>query len=239
MLISPWVLYNPETHIMRTDNMNTTILELQPKQRQTRRQSNICSWHRVKISTDNFIELMGLRYRTEGENKLSLWVPASLFPENTASVSQGKAKRKRTVKRQAAKSEAPESGQSTQFTESPVIDLPLFLPIPLPPRKPTEVSQHSSTSDRQDFGGGQSLSYNASGPGQSSPSGPDIDLTVAENTTCKSPSASCYNSVVSPIIDLTAEDLSAQAESSAMGAQHHGKRQGIDTYNDDIIYISD
>ncbi|EDR01579.1 uncharacterized protein LACBIDRAFT_310609 [Laccaria bicolor S238N-H82] len=56
MLISPWVLYNPETHIMQTDNMNTTILELQPKQRQTRRQSNICSWHRVKISTNNFIE---------------------------------------------------------------------------------------------------------------------------------------------------------------------------------------
>ncbi|EDR15296.1 uncharacterized protein LACBIDRAFT_320988 [Laccaria bicolor S238N-H82] len=36
MLISRWVLYDPDTHIMRTDNMNTTILELQPKLRQTR-----------------------------------------------------------------------------------------------------------------------------------------------------------------------------------------------------------
>jgi hypothetical protein len=235
------VLYDPKTHIMRTDNMNTTILELQPKRRQTRRQSNIRSWLRIRISTDNFIELMGLRYKTEGENRLNLWVPATLFPENTASV---KAKGKRTVKRQAARLKVPEPGQSVQLTESPVIDLPLFLPIPLPPRKPAELSQHSSILDRLDFGGFGSSPYSASSLGHPSPSAPDIDLTVAENTTCKSPSASRYHNVAPPIIDLTTEDSSAQAESSAMGAHRHskhkdGKCKSIDTDNDDIIYISD
>ncbi|KIJ98068.1 hypothetical protein K443DRAFT_221497 [Laccaria amethystina LaAM-08-1] len=185
---------------------------------------------------------MGLRYKTEGENRLNLWVPATLFPENTASV---KAKGKRTAKRQAARSKVPEPGQSVQLTESPVIDLPLFLPIPLPPRKPAELSKESSILDRLDFGGFEPSPYNASSLGHPSPSAPDINLTVAENTTCKSPSACRYHNVAPPIIDLTAEDSSAQAESSAMGANHHskrkdGKHKGIDTDNrDDIIYISD
>ena len=157
----------------------------------------------------------------------------------SVTVRQGKAKNKQTVKQQAARLEAPKLGQSVQFSKSPVVNLPLFLPILLPPQKPTELFQHSSILDRLDFGGFESSSYDALNPGQPSPSTPDIDLTITKNTMCKFADTFLYQNVISHIIVLTVEDLSTQAKSSAMGTQHHSKHKGIDRYNDNIIYISD
>ncbi|KDR75967.1 hypothetical protein GALMADRAFT_67468, partial [Galerina marginata CBS 339.88] len=57
MLISPWVLYDSLTHIMRTNNLQTTICELQSKRRQTRHLSPIKFWYRVRISTEYFVKM--------------------------------------------------------------------------------------------------------------------------------------------------------------------------------------
>ena len=121
---------------MRTDNMNTTIMELQPKQRQTRRQSDINSWYRVRILTSNFVELMGFRYKIEGETTLKVWVPMALFPDSVVPVTLKKAKDKRTAKRHGAKLDAPRMDTippTGDGGESSIVDLPLFLPVPLPP----------------------------------------------------------------------------------------------------------
>jgi hypothetical protein len=91
---------------MRTDNMYTNVLQLQLKQRQTRHQSDIGTWYRVRVSTECFIKLMGLCYKTDGENKLNVWAPTVLFPQNVVPVGQNKTKKERTVKKRTTKPEA-------------------------------------------------------------------------------------------------------------------------------------
>ena len=215
---------------MRTDNMNTTIMELQPKQRQTRRQSDINSWYRVRISTSNFVELMGFRYKIEGETTLKVWVSTALFPHNVVPVTLNKAKDKRTAKQHGAKLDAPRMDTippTGDSGESPIFDLPLFLPVPLPPRVPTELPKPAPILDMLDFEERE----------DEPPMNPVIDLTSEDSSKLKTGSSRYH--IFPPVIDLTVEDSSVHAESSAMAAQRGNRRGTYSDGNSDIIYISD
>ena len=226
---------------MRTDNMYTNVLQLQLKQRQTRQhKSDIGTWYRVRVSTECFIKLMGLcsSYETDGlgESKLNVWAPTVLFPQSVVCVGQNKTKKERTVKKRTTKPEVIES-TAVPTPGPPVVDLPLFLPIPLPSRKPkpfpTIETLQGSISEGTP---GQRLS---TARGHSTGFSAIIDL-MAENS--NPPAESSVTGAqrlirIPEIIDLTVEDPSTQAESSTMGARrHNGKGVGAGV---EVLYISD
>lgn len=182
---------------------------------------------------------MGFRYRTEGENSLNVWVPAALLPGNAVPVTSNKVKVKRATKRQGAKLGAPAAMgpiPPIASVESPIIDLPLFLPIPLPPRISSEP-QHSSILERID------LSKERGGTPPDAPKrstqqlDPIMDLTSEDwsKPKVKSDRYRCFP----PVIDLTVEDSSAHAESSSMASQRRNRKGRLNSGGHDTIDISD
>ena len=56
----------------------------------TRHLSSIKPWYRVRISTEYFVEVMGLTQATSGEDKLNVWAPVAFFPPAAVPVKQTK-----------------------------------------------------------------------------------------------------------------------------------------------------
>jgi hypothetical protein len=114
---------------MRTDRLKATIYDLRQKDRQTRHPSSIKPWYRVRISTEGFIELMGLTVETPGEDQLNIWVPKVFFPPAVVPVKSKPSGPNRPVRvlqqnSQRADQKKPTMSTSTGDT-SPVSKFPI------------------------------------------------------------------------------------------------------------------